>query len=490
MEKTVFTIITILVFSFCVSGQIKLVDVQQKLFRTTTQQVIKGEVGYLQVLEKRQNPNSRKIKVKYTWLKSISGNHSAPTVYLEGGDGSSTWQAKSPEDLTDWLGLLEVTDLIFVDRRGIDDESLMYVWTGAFPKDFFVTEAAANLHYGTMAKKSLKTFRERGGDVTGYTIEEYAKDVNDLMTALGMEQYSIFGFSFGSHIGMSVMKLFPERVTKAILVGADAPNQSFNYPRYLESHIERLARMIALEAELKKDIPDFTALVHKVMGKLEKNPVTINVQNPLTAENMDLKIGAFGLALILRLDIDDYTDIPVIPRLLYTIWKGDYSMFTWFVQKRIAYAIALPGNGINQQLASGVSELRWSQIKKEAQQSIFGNVVNFPFSAAKDHWVSNTLSFEPSKPLLTDIPTLFITGELDCRTPIEQVEETMMGFSEAIHVKVENAGHEQAMWAGVVVDEIIPNFLKDKKIRTLNAYYADLNFIKVWGKAKGHPSIK
>lgn len=57
-------------------------------------------------------------------------------------------------------------------------------------------------------------------------------------------------------------------------------------------------------------------------------------------------------------------------------------------------------------------------------------------------------------------------------------------------MKVENAGHEQAMWAGAVVDEIIPSFLKDKKIKTLNAYYADLHFIKVWGKAKGHPFIK
>ena len=63
---------------------------------------------------------------------------------------------------------------------------------------------------------------------------------------------------------MPIIKLFPERVTKAILVGADAPNQSFNYPRYLESHIEKLAGMMVLETELKKDIPDFTELVHKV----------------------------------------------------------------------------------------------------------------------------------------------------------------------------------------------------------------------------------
>ena len=101
-------------------------------------------------------------------------------------------------------------------------------------------------------------------------------------------------------------------------------------------------------------------------------------------------------------------------------------------KRRIALAIGLPGQGINQQLASGASEERWSAIEKEAQESIFGNVVNFPFSAVKDSWPKTELSFDSSIPIKTEIPTLFITGTLDCRTPVAQVEETTKEFKKAI----------------------------------------------------------
>lgn len=490
MKRTLCTLLFVLCASLGVLGQVQLVDVQQKTFNTSTAQVIQGQVGYLEVPENRTNPESRKIRVKYTWLHSTSENPEAPTLYIEGGGGSSTWQAEDPEALTDWLSLLSVSDLILFDRRGTDDEALLYIWEADFPKDFFVTEAAANLHYSRMAEKALATFGERGVDVAGYTIEEHARDVNELMTALDLPYYNILGFSFGSHIGMTAMKLFPKNIAKAILVGSDAPNQSFNYPRYLESHIEKVAQRVAQDTVVHRAIPDFKRLVYDTLHELEQQPITVTLQNPITNEAMPLKIGAFGLAWILRLEIDDYDDLPVMPRLLYSIEQGDYSILEWFVQKRLAYAIALPGNGINQQLASGVANQRWSQIQREVQKSVFGNVVNFPFSAAKDHWVPNALSFDSTEALQTNIPTLFITGDLDCRTPIEQVVETMQGFGNAQQIKVVNAGHEQALWAAEIADNIVPGFLTGQKIEKTEVYYADLNFLKVSGNTQGHPSLR
>lgn len=490
MKNKIANILIGLLLSFNLSAQYALVDVEKRVFKTDKKIEIKGEIGFLEVPENRSNPKSRKIKIKYVQLKSFAKDPIAPVLYLEGGGGASTWQVNSPKDLGDWVQILELSDLIFYDRRGNGDDALNYIWKEAFPENFFVSKEAANAHYQKMAKKSLEVFKERGVDVTGYNIEEHAHDVNDLMTALGINRYLIFGFSYGSHIGMTAMKLFPERIEKAILAGSDAPNQSFNYPSYLEKHIDKLGVMVKEDAELSKDIPDFKALVNRVMKKLETTPAIVTIKHPLTKKKIDLKIGAFGLAIILRLDIDDYNDIPVIPRLLYQIDKGNYEMLTWFAQKRVLYSIGLPGGDINQQLASGASKERWDQITKEAKKSIFGNVVNFPFSAVTDTWIPNNLSFNPAIPIKSEIPTLFITGDLDCRTPVEQVEETMKGLNNAFHVIVRNAGHEQAHWDGDVADKIIPSFLKGEEIKDTDAYYADINFIKVKGKAKGHPSIK
>lgn len=490
MNKNVFTTLLALLLSFYIFGQPALVDVEIKSFKTTKGIDIEGQTGYLEVPENRTNPASRKIKVKYVWLKSLAEKPEAPVVFIEGGGGLCTWQAEDPEELTYWIELLEVSDLIFIDRRGGEDESLIYLWQEDLPEDFFVTEAAANRHYEKMARKSLKAFNERGVDVRGYNIEEEARDVNELMTSLEIEHYSIFGFSFGSHIGMTVMKLFPDRIEKAILAGSDAPNQAFNYPRYLEEHVDIVSEMAKADVSVQHTVPDFKALVMRVMKKLKEDPVVVTVKHPITGENLDLKIGAFGLGLILRLDIDDYNDIPVFPRLLYSIDQEDYSILTWFVQRRVVFGLALPGAGVNQYLASGVSKSRWTQIEKEAHESIFGNTVNFLIATAKDVWVANDLSFDPSIPLESDIPTLFVTGTLDCRTPVNQVEETMSGFSNAIHIRVENAGHEQAHWHGEVFDKAIPAFLSGEQVTKTHVYYGDVQFIKVTGQAEGHPSIK
>ena len=168
MKKIALVIITLLFngpFLFC---QAHLVDVENKKYKTSTNIEILGQAGYMNVLENRNNPDSRKIKMKYIHLKSLSKNPVAPVVYLEGGGNSCTWQAESPEDLTDWIEILEVSDLIFVDQRGSDgDESLTYIWQEEYPKDFFISEEIAIDHYKLMSAKGLSTFQKKGVDIRG-----------------------------------------------------------------------------------------------------------------------------------------------------------------------------------------------------------------------------------------------------------------------------------------------------------------------------------
>ncbi len=412
-------------------------------------------------------------------------------MYLEGGGAACTWQAESPADLTDWLEILEVSDLIFVDQRGnVEDEDLTYIWEGSFPTNFFLTEEAANQHYKAMVEKALPVFEERGVDVRGYNIEEHARDFNALATAIGLDTYSIFGYSFGTTIGSYLMNLFPERIERAVLVGADAPTQALNYPSYLDKHVDTISAMVAQDSSINTSIPDFSQLVERVMEKLAKEPALVTILNPLTREEVEIPVGPFGLAIILRLDIDDAKDIPIMPRLLYTIDQGDFSMLQWFVQRRFVFGLGVAGNGINQYLASGASEARWARIQQEAEASLFGNAVNFPFSAAKDHWVEIKMSIDTTLPIQSEIPTLFIRGTLDVRTPPAQVNETMKGFSKSYHIEIENAGHDQVLWNLETFDNTIPAFLKGETISSGKSYYSDIEFLPVKGKAEGHPSLE
>ena len=76
------------------------------------------------------------------------------------------------------------------------------------------------------------------------------------------------------------------------------------------------------------------------------------------------------------------------------------------------------------------------------------------------------MKLKTTQPIHSKTPTLFVTGDLDCRTSVAQVESIMLGFENANHVIVRNAGHEQSLWNARVFDELIPQFLKGEKWRT------------------------
>lgn len=491
MSHTKITLlISLLVLTYTQAiGQNDNLKTKNKKFYTTDKTLVQGEIGYLTVPENYSDSESRKIKIKYIKLKSLSRTPKEPIIYLEGGGSTCTWQAETPEYLDDWLPILEVSDLIFIDQRGTTDRKLTYIEKDEYPIDFLVSEEVATKYYQNMSQKALKEFKNKGVDVLGYDITAHAKDINELTKTLEINKYSIFGFSYGTHIGMALMELYKESVVNAILVSSDGINQSFNYPLYLDEQFDKISKLMSQDNTLNKTIPDLNELLKKVMTKLEEEPVIVNIKHPLTKKSIQAKIGPFGLALILRLDIDDSNDIPIIPRLLYSIDQNNYSILEWFVQKRIAFVLALPGNGINQNVASWASPERWGKIKKQAEESIFGNVVNFPFHQAKDLWPRQELDINTLEPIESSIRTLFVTGDLDCRTPVQQVNETRKSFSNSTHLVVKNAGHEQALWNITIFDKAIPQFLLGNDVSNIKAINKDIKFIPLNGANDKHPSI-
>ena len=489
MKQLLVTFIGILFINSSLAQQTG-VTLSDKVYPTSGGLEIAGTEGYLTVLENRNNPDSRLIRMKFIRLKSLSQKPAEPVVFLEGGGATVTWQAESPKDLQDWLPILKVADLIFIDQRGNGRQDLNYIEMGGLPDDFFVSEEAASIHYNKMIRSALPFFKDKNIDYLGYNLEAHAQDLHEITQALNIDRYHLMGFSFGTSIGMATMMMYPEAVKSAVFVGADAPHQSLNYPAHLDAHIEKISAMVKADSDLSKQIPDFKRLVESTLDRLEKKPLLATVRNPINGQEMTLKVGRFGLSLLIRLDIDDATDIPVMPRLIYEVSQGKTEMLSWFLQKRLPYALAIPANGLNQALASGASNDRYRNILDQADDSPYGNAVNFPFNMAWEVWPEIPMKLETTSPIRSQTPTLFITGDLDCRTSVEQVDNTIKGFKNANHVIVENAGHEQTLWNLTVFDELIPAFLRGEKVADQKVSGKAIKFIPLNGSSDSHPSLK
>jgi pimeloyl-ACP methyl ester carboxylesterase len=140
--------------------------------------------------------------------------------------------------------------------------------------------------------------------------------------------------------------------------------------------------------------------------------------------------------------------------------------------------------------ASAATAERLATIEAQAEVSLFGSVVNFPFPEVNAVWRPADVGDAFRAPLVSDVRTLFLSGTLDWNTPPHQAEEVRWGFARATHLVVENAGHEQVLPHPEVQTAIV-RFLRGEDVGGVRAAHPPLRFVPLEGYDPDvtHPSV-
>lgn len=402
--------------------------------------------GYISVPEVRNNPNSNSIEIEYIRIKSKSQNPQTPIFYLAGGPGQgATSQATNPGYLNYWSSFLEDRDVVLIDQRGIGKLKMWYAQLKWPNEDLFVSQEAATDHMNVMVEKSLKAFNRRGIDLNGYNTVESAHDVDAIRAKLGYDKIIPMGFSYGSHLGLSYLKYHGDKVERAILIGVEGLDETFKMPLDLDKQFDKLNELIQTDSILSQAIPDLTELYKRVVKKLEAQPLTVEIDTPIKLKRK-VKVGKFGLDFILKRDMGDTNDIPILPKMLTQIEEGDYSILTRYVEKRYKRFLAIPAMNLSMDISSGGSQQRIESIREQEGVSLFGKINNFPHLDLHGVWPVKDLGEDFRAPLETNVPVLLLTGDLDINTPTYQAAEIAKQLANSTHLNVENAGHEQIMY--------------------------------------------
>lgn len=455
--------------------------------------IVTATKGRFLVPENRQNPDSDSIFIHFTRLNAPNAPQQPPLVYLSGGPGSSSsWMAENEGYRNDWLGYLAIGDVIFLDQRGTGagGERVTYISTDPLPADVLTDSTIRQKYLEGLNTTALQSFQERGVDLAGYTTLENATDIDELRRALGYDQVNLYGFSYGTHLGQTYIKYFGAHVANAVLVGVEGLNHTFKLPLAMDLAFQKIALLVAADSTVNQLVPDFLALYERVVAKLDANPMTVQVRSPITNKKMTLKVGSWALNMILRYDIGDASDIPVFPRLLYSIDQGDDSVLRWFVQKRIGNLFGIQGMGATMDIASGGTESRQLRIERERNQSYFKDF----FTAVGDlDWPQYDLGADFRAPFVSPVRTLFMSGTLDFNTPPYQAEEVRWGFSNSAHIIITNAGHEQIERHPQTQATVLA-FLRGEKVDEIALAYPPLRFIPVTGEVDRsgpwHPAVE
>lgn len=430
-------------------------------------QTLEGELGRLTLPQNRSRPDGGTVTLAFVRLASRAERPGAPIVYLAGGPGGSgIGSARIPGYFETFQALREVADVILLDQRGTGTSEPRPFCrpSGPPPSRPFADRAEVLRHTLEAARACKEELTERGIDLAGFNTVESADDLENLRRALGAPKLSLLGFSYGTHLALAAVRRHGEQLERVALVGTEGPNHTRKLPSSLDTQVRKLSLLAAAEPAVHQQVPDLYALLQRLLARLEQEPMMVPVPGR-DGEITQVPVGKVGLQYILMRDLGDGNDFPLFPALLHTIDQGDPSLLAWFVAKRMRevgggfFALYFAVDG-----ASGASPERWDRIRREAPEAILGDVADFFFPAVPDALGIPDLGSEYRSPIVTGVPTLFVSGTLDSNAPPYQAEELRWGFTRAHHLIVDHAGHED-MLGSREVGEVLLDFFRGRDVR-------------------------
>ena len=187
------------------------------------------DCGYVLVPENRRNPDSRLIRLSISRVHSTEDSPPiGATVFLNGGpgnpivDAAPRWsRAETPWD----KAIIPLSDLILLDQRGVGhSEGFFCRGFRTNPMDASVSDPERRIaELASRFRRCLDEGARRGVDIAAYTTWDNAMDVRDIRRALSLQQWNVFGGSYGTELGQMVLRIDPGGVRAAVFDSVVSP---------------------------------------------------------------------------------------------------------------------------------------------------------------------------------------------------------------------------------------------------------------------------
>lgn len=462
-------VVTIILTSFSVifaqNGSDNL-TIEPYVFENAKKEKVDAEFGRLKVPENRKKPNGKMIELAFVRFKSTSKNPGSPIIYLAGGPGGSGIGTAKFSRFGLFMAMREFGDVIAFDQRGTG-QSKPNLRCSNFIELPFDKPLSREILVKAVWKEvasCAEDWKKKGVDISAYNTVESANDIEDLRKALGVKKLSLWGISYGTHLGLAAIRQHGKNIDRAILAGVEATDDTLKLPGNTQKLLEELDRRVKADTELSKIVPDFLGLVKTVLDRLERKPVLIELTDPKTKEKKQLSLGKFDVQFLASNATGNTQTLSQFPLLFYGMSKGDFSFLKQAgvgIRTRRTPSIM----SVAMDCASGISGRRFAQINSEKKKSLFADAINAPYPEICHVLGDLDLGDAFRKPVNSEVPVLFISGTLDGRTPVSNAEFAAKGFKNNTHLIIDGAGHSDPLFlSSPKIKETMMKFMRRVKL--------------------------
>jgi pimeloyl-ACP methyl ester carboxylesterase len=411
------------------------------VFEVRDKQKVEAEAGQLLVPENRRSGGRERVKLlalEFIRFKSTASKPASPIVYLAGGPGESGINDFRGMPLPLLNDLRAIADVIALDQRGTgasEPRDVTCRYEQVLPLDGAGDPELFARLFRERMRECAATLQRRGVDPAAFTTNENADDIEALRVALSARKLTLFAGSYGSHLGLAVIRRHSNSLERVILFGIEGLDQTFKLPSNVQANLEKLAALVRADSFYAKSMPDLLQAIRTVMERLERQPATVKV-----APDISVIVGKWDLQKRIADVMGSGGGMRQLPAAIYAMHSGDFSdLGRWAYGYR--RAISLSAMAVTMDCASYASAARLERIRRESGSTMLGATIDFPFPAICEGLNLPRLGDEFRAPLRSSLPVLFISGEMDGRTPVSNAEEVAAGFPNHQLLIVENAGH-------------------------------------------------
>lgn len=374
-----------------------------------------AECGTLSVFEDRAAHNGRKIDLQMAVIKARTSNQPAPDpiFVLAGGPGSSA---------IDWanyyMQLLgpanETRDVVLIDQRGTGGSNQL--------------ECPDPIDPERRVEALRDCLATLNGDPRAYTTVWAMDDLDDVRVALGYEQINLYGGSYGTAAAQIYLLRHGKHVRTAALEGATLLEVPIfeRWPITSQNALERMFARCESEAACHAAYPNLRQEFTEALARLERTPVTMPMDNPVTGKPAVLTAEVFKTTVHGAL-----TSTPtavLVPQLIHLVYMEDWSGLAAFLAPYISSDSAPPQWKIMNLTIlcyEDWAKMRPAEIAETSAASYLKysdvRALSVPeeICAAMPQPKEEALEYGPLSK--SSVPILFINGEGDPQDPPEHV---------------------------------------------------------------------
>lgn len=408
-------------------------------FRPVRGEEVEAERGVFEVPEDRRDAASRKIQLTYVRFASTAAKPGPPIIYLAGGPGGTGSGTAMGARFPIFMALREVSDVIAFDQRGtgLSNPIPRRPRPQGPPPPF--TRTGLTDHVRAEFARAWADWTAAGVAMRGYNTDESADDVDDLRRHLGAEAMHLWGISYGSHLGLAVLRRHGDKVDRVALASLEGQDQTVKRPARWDAYLRQVEALMHADQEARAAVPDLLALMRRVHQRLEAEPARISARLGPGAP-IDVQLGGFAVQLFAGSMAANPGTLAMLPGIYRALEAGNTGVFAPYLGQ-LAGLLGVEGMPEAMDLASGISARRLAAVRREAKTAVIGDALNFPMPHLLGAVPGVDLGDEFRRPFRISNPALLVSGSLDGRTVLAEQAEVAAQFRNRSQVLVGNAGH-------------------------------------------------